>query len=92
VKAAATLNDKGIKVPRMATAKKPPLRPPADLVKALGKNVTANATFESFKPSQKREYVEWIVEAKQPGTREKRLATAVEWMAEGKQRHWKYMK
>ena len=43
-----------------------------------------------FSPSQRREYVEWVTEAKTDATRQKRLATAVEWMAEGKTRNWKY--
>jgi hypothetical protein len=92
IRAAAKLNDEGVKVPRMLGPKKPPVRPPADLVNALGKNARAKATFNAFSPSQKREYVEWITDAKQAATREKRLATAVEWMAEGKERNWKYMK
>ena len=54
------------------------------------KNGKALATFKGFSPSCKREYVEWIGEAKRDETRQKRLATAIEWMAEGKSRHWKY--
>jgi hypothetical protein len=46
----------------------------------------------SFPPSQKRDYVDWVTEAKGEETRERRLATAIQWMAEGKPRHWKYMK
>jgi len=57
---------------------------------ALKKNKKALATFEAFSPSHQREYVEWVTEAKQEATRAKRLATAIEWMAEGKSRHWKY--
>ncbi len=49
-------------------------------------------TFEHFSPSHQKEYVEWITEAKSAGTRQKRLATAIEWMAEGKLRNWKYVK
>ena len=63
---------------------------PADLTAALKKNNKAASVFGAFSPSAKREYVEWISEAKRPETREKRILTAVEWMAEGKQRHWKY--
>ena len=59
---------------------------------ALEKNKKAAATFKAFSPSNKREYVEWITEAKREATREKRLAQAIEWMAEGKPRNWKYMK
>jgi hypothetical protein len=63
--------------------------PPA-LAAALKKNKTAAKHFEAMSPSCKREYCEWIAEAKRDETREKRLATAMEWIAEGKQRNWKY--
>lgn len=63
---------------------------PAELVAALKKNKAAQKTFDGFSPSCKREYVEWVAEAKRPETKEKRVVQAVEWMAEGKQRHWKY--
>jgi len=53
---------------------------------------TAKATFESFPPGQRREYADWIAEAKQDATRQKRIATAVEWLSEGKRRNWKYEK
>ena len=57
---------------------------------ALKKHKNALATFDAFSPSKKKEYVEWYVEAKAEATREKRLAQAIEWMAEGKARNWKY--
>jgi uncharacterized protein YdeI (YjbR/CyaY-like superfamily) len=63
---------------------------PAELVAALKKNKAAAKVFAEFSPSCKREYVEWIAEAKRAETKEKRLAQAVEWIAEGKQRNWKY--
>jgi uncharacterized protein YdeI (YjbR/CyaY-like superfamily) len=69
---------------------KPAPTTPDDLAAALKKNRTALATFEAFSPSCKREYIEWIVEAKREATRANRVAQAVEWMAEGKQRNWKY--
>ncbi|HEX7914813.1 YdeI/OmpD-associated family protein [Rudaea sp.] len=56
----------------------------------MKKNGKATATFAAFSPSCKREYIEWIAEAKREETRAKRVAQAVEWMAEGKQRNWKY--
>jgi uncharacterized protein YdeI (YjbR/CyaY-like superfamily) len=65
---------------------------PPDLNRALGKDKKAAATFSAFSPSCRREYIEWIVEAKRPETREQRIATAVDWIAQGKQRHWKYQK
>ena len=55
-----------------------------------GGNPRAHATFENFSTSKKREYVEWLTEAKTPATRARRLETAVEWIAEGKSRNWKY--
>lgn len=75
------------------TAKKKPknLEVPNDLMKALKRNKKALSTFEDFSHTNKREYVEWITGAKREATREKRLAQAIEWMAEGKPRNWKYM-
>jgi uncharacterized protein YdeI (YjbR/CyaY-like superfamily) len=69
---------------------KPEAQVPADLKTALKMNKRAAEVFEAFSPSCRREYVEWITEAKREETRRKRIATAVEWMAEGKQRNWKY--
>jgi len=57
---------------------------------ALAKAPHAKATLEGFPPSAQRDYLEWIAEAKQDATRVKRIATAVEWLGEGKRRHWKY--
>ena len=90
IRAAVALNEQGVKIARFLKKKKPPVRPPADLVAALARNARARATFGNFSPSQQREYVDWITEAKQAATRERRLAQAIEWMAEGKPRHWKY--
>ncbi|HJQ98332.1 MAG TPA: YdeI/OmpD-associated family protein [Candidatus Polarisedimenticolaceae bacterium] len=92
VRAAAEMNEKGIKVDKPKAAPKPPVEVPADLAAALGKNKKAKATFDDFSPSNRREYVEWIVEAKQDATRQRRLAQAIEWMAEGKVRMWKYVR
>lgn len=74
----------------MARAAKPALETPAELAAALKKNKAASKVFEAFSPSCKREYIEWITEAKRPETRELRLTQAVEMIAEGKQRNWKY--
>ena len=92
VKKAMTLNDDGVKSPTRSKPKAPrELVVPDDLAKALRANKKAQATFEKFSPSNKREYVDWITEAKPDATRSRRLETAVEWMAEGKPRNWKYM-
>jgi uncharacterized protein YdeI (YjbR/CyaY-like superfamily) len=93
IKAAAKLNDEGIKAPPMRRAgPRPALKAPKDLLAALAKNKKAMATFENFAPGQRREYIAWVLEAKQAATRETRITTAVEWMAEGKVRNWKYVK
>jgi uncharacterized protein YdeI (YjbR/CyaY-like superfamily) len=65
---------------------------PKALSTALKKSKKALTTFESFPPSQRREYIEWISEAKTEETSNKRLATTIEWLEEGKIRHWKYKK
>ncbi len=74
-----------------APAKKKTVKAPADLLAALKKSKKALSTFEGFSYTNKNDYVEWITEAKRDATREKRIADAVEWMAEGKPRNWKYM-
>jgi len=93
IKQAMKLNEDGVKDPARIKPAKPRPAPPApdDLLAALKKNKAAKATFDAFSPSCKREYVDWVVEAKRDETRQKRIAQAVEWMAEGKQRNWKYM-
>ena len=83
------LIDSGAKPPR-ATAKKAPFTVPQDMRAAIDGNTAAKATFDAFPPSAQREYVEWITDAKTDATREKRLGQTVEWLAEGKRRHWKY--
>lgn len=89
IKAAVALNEAGVR-PKRAIAKKPPVKPPAYLVAALRKNARARKTFEGLTPSQRREYVEWLKDAKLAATRAKRLATTIEWLAKGRQLNWKY--
>lgn len=69
---------------------KPEAEVPSVLVAALEKNKVAKANFDGFPPGCRREYVDWITEAKREETRDKRVAQAVEWIAEGKRRNWKY--
>jgi uncharacterized protein YdeI (YjbR/CyaY-like superfamily) len=90
VKEAAQLNADGVKVPRPKPKPKKPLKIPPHFTSALKGNPKAFTTFQNFSPSHQREYVEWITEAKTEATRQKRLATALEWLAEGKSRNWKY--
>jgi uncharacterized protein YdeI (YjbR/CyaY-like superfamily) len=76
---------------RRTPAKPRPVRIPPELATALKKNKAAAKAFAGFSPSCRREYAEWIAEAKRPETREKRLAEAISWIAQGKTRNWKYM-
>jgi len=80
-----------VKLPRVAKSK-PALKAPAFMLAAIRKDRKAHAAFEAFSPSCKREYIEWITDAKTDETRNRRLATAVQWMAEGKSRNWKYQR
>ena len=92
IKQAMKLNDTGVKAPARPKPKAPAeVIVPDDLQNALGKNKRALAAFDKFPPSHKREYIAWITEAKTEATRTRRLETAIEWMAEGKPRNWKYM-
>jgi uncharacterized protein YdeI (YjbR/CyaY-like superfamily) len=92
LKTAARLNEAGIKVPRPPKPRaKKPLVVPDYLAAALRKNKRALETFTRFSPSHKREYIEWLTEAKRDETREKRLETTMAWLKEGKPRNWKYV-
>ena len=90
VREAARLNEEGIAVPRRRSAPKKEAVVPADLASALRAAKGARAAFDAFTPGRRREYVEWLAEAKTEETRKRRLATAVAWIAEGKSRNWKY--
>lgn len=92
VRKAAQLNERGVKVPgRSAPMKRPPLKVPSKFATALKKNAKARKTFENLSPSNQREYVEWIAEAKRDDTRQRRLKTAIEWLGEGKPHNWRYL-
>ncbi len=88
---AVDLNEKGVKVAKKPVERKE-LVVPDDLIGALKQNKRAETTFDKFGYSHKKEYIEWITEAKTEATRNKRLATTVEWLSEGKGRNWKYEK
>jgi len=91
IKEAMKLNDQGIKVEKKKPVAAKPLVVPDYFMKELKKDKVALKTFEAFSPSNKKEYVMWIIEAKTEETRAKRIEQAVEWIAEGKPRNWKYM-
>jgi hypothetical protein len=89
VREAKRLADAGIHLGPVRKAKAP-LPVPSSLTAALKKNRGAFEKFRAFSPSQRREYSEWITEARTDATRDRRVATAVGWIAEGKRRNWKY--
>ncbi len=76
------------KKPRVLAKPKPGIAMPADFTAAL--SPAARGHLDGFSPAQRREYLEWITEAKRPETRAKRIAEAAEWLTEGKKRNWKY--
>lgn len=91
VQEAKRLNEESVQAPKRSKAKETAGdKTPADLKAVLAKNTKAKAFFATLAPSAKRDYVLWLTEAKRPETRAKRLATTLEWLAEGKRRNWKY--
>jgi hypothetical protein len=94
IKRAAALNEAGVKVARPVKHAKPAgraaARTPADLAAGLRRSAKARTHWETLPPGQRREYIEWIIGAKRAATRLKRLATTLEWLAEGKRLNWKY--
>lgn len=95
IKEAVKLNEMNVKVPKGISSKygaKGEIKTPSYMMKAINADKKAKETWANFAPSHKREYNEWITDAKTEETREKRMATMLEWLGEGKQRNWKYMK
>jgi len=90
IRKAVELNEAGVKIPRPKPKPKRRLAVPDCFLTALRKSKKALATFENFSPSHQREYVEWMVEAKHEETRARRMKAAIQLMAEGKSRNWKY--
>jgi uncharacterized protein YdeI (YjbR/CyaY-like superfamily) len=93
IKAAMKLNEDGVKLParkKASEADKKQLPVPGYLTETLAAHPKAKAAFEAFSYSHKKEYIEWITEAKTETTRNKRMATMMEWLTEGKSRNWKY--
>lgn len=93
IRKAMALNEAGVKLTRPKTAAKPAPTLPDDLAALLArkKHAAALKTYAGFSPSAQREYTDWIAEAKTDATRQKRIATTLEWLAEGKPRNWKYL-
>ena len=94
IEEALDLNVQGVKPVRSAQKRARPkeLKLPADFGTALKKSKKGLKTFEGFSLTNRKEYIEWVTEAKRDETRKRRIATSVEWLSEGKPRNWKYMK
>lgn len=92
IRQAAKLNEDGVKIPKKPAKEKKELVVPDTLTAALKKNAKARKTFEEFPYSKRKDYIEWLDEAKTDATREKRLATTIQQLEEGKSRNWKYEK
>ncbi|MBM3984482.1 MAG: hypothetical protein FJ296_02135 [Planctomycetes bacterium] len=90
VRRAVALNEAGVQAPRRKTRPKKAVAVHPDLRAALARNAKARAAFDGFPPSAKAEYVEWVADAKKDDTRARRVKQAVECMAQGKRRNWKY--
>ena len=89
IKSAVKFHDSGTPA-RPKPKPKPALPIPADLAAGLKRSKKAGAAWADFSPSARREYIEWVAEARRPATRESRLLTTLEWVGEGKRRNWKY--
>lgn len=88
---AAALNETAKSSPKNKKKASKPLPPvPAALENALTRNKKAKSIFDNMSTTQKRDYIEWIAEAKREETVAKRVTTAIEWISEGKGRNWKY--
>ena len=92
VKEAMKLNDDEVKLPERKKRDKGEIIIPDALQTELNKNKKALENFTGFPPSHKREYIQWITEAKTDETRERRVSQTIEWVSEGKGRNWKYEK
>ncbi len=90
IREAVQLNVEGVKTPAAKKQVHKPVVVPPYLKKSLAAHPKARATFDAFSPSCQREYIEWIIESKREETRQRRIASALEWLAQGKQRNWKY--
>jgi uncharacterized protein YdeI (YjbR/CyaY-like superfamily) len=92
VRKAAALNDQGVKVVRRKAPPKGRPVVPEDFKRLLRGSTKAREAFAALSPSHQREYLEWFSEARTDATRERRMATAIEWISQGKGRNWKYEK
>jgi uncharacterized protein YdeI (YjbR/CyaY-like superfamily) len=89
---AMQLTDAGMKLPKKPKKDTTELKIPNELTKALAEHAAAKTVFDNFSYSHKREYVDWLNEAKTEETLNKRLETTILNLLEGKPKEWKYKK
>ena len=92
IRQAIRLKDEGIKNPKKRLRRLREVKVPSKIMEIIRSNRKALTVFENFSNSNKKDYVEWIMEAKTEATRAKRIVTMMEWLQEGKPRNWKYMR
>ena len=90
IQEAIALNEKGVKLSKKSASAPAPIQIPVDFLEMLQNHPGAQANFEKFSNSHRKEYISWFEEAKTEVTRKKRMDTAIEWITEGKRRNWKY--
>ena len=91
IRKAVELNEHGVKKAPRERKSPAELTVPDDLQRAVAKNKKAREAFAKFSYSHRKEYIEWLTSAKRDETRARRLATAVEWISQGKPQNWKHM-
>ncbi len=92
IKMAAKLNDDGVKLPKPRPKPRTELVIAGDFLSKVRKSPKSKSIFEGFSYSHKKQYIEWIGEAKTAETRERRMRESLEWISAGKPRFWKYAK
>jgi hypothetical protein len=93
---AADLNARGVRLPDRAPKTPPVIDMPSAVATAvataLAANPAAQAVWDAKSAAWRKDYLVWITAAKTDPTRDARIAEALDWIADGKARFWKYQK
>lgn len=91
IQEAMALNEQGIKLPKpVQKIADSAIIIPDDFQNALNKHALAKKNFNAFSNSHKREYINYILEAKREATRLTRIQKSIEMLADGKSHNSKY--
>ncbi|MCB0792148.1 MAG: DUF1801 domain-containing protein [Flavobacteriales bacterium] len=82
VKQAVKLNEDGVKLSEAKPARKTLVVPP-ELESVLKKDQHAMTNWEGFSYSKKKDYIEWVTDAKREETRKRRIAQAFQLIRDG---------